>query len=42
MQVDEHSNTRYNIYVITQISNLQSRWKMNNTEIDIVQLKILQ
>ena len=42
MQVDEHSNTRYNIDVITQISNLQSQWIMHNIEINIVQLKIFQ
>ena len=42
MQVDTHSNTRYNIDVITHISNLHSQWKMNNIEIDIVQLKIIQ
>ena len=42
MQVDAHSNTRYKVDVITQSSNLQSHWNMNNIEINIVQLKIFQ
>ena len=42
MQVDAHSNTRFKIDVITHISNLHSHWKMNNIEINIVQLKIFQ
>ena len=42
MQTDAHSNTRNKIDVITHISNLHSQWKMNNIEIDIVQLKIFQ
>ena len=39
---DTHSNTRYNIDLITQISNLCSQWIMNNIEIDIVQLRSFQ
>ena len=42
MQVDRHSDKRNKIVVIIQIANLQSQWKMNNVEIDIVQLKIFQ
>ena len=37
-----HSNTRYNIDLITQISNLCSQWIMNNIEINIVQLRSFQ
>ena len=39
---DAHSNTRNEIDAITHISNLHSQWKMNNIEIDIVQLKSFQ
>ena len=39
---DAHSNTRYNIDVITQISKLRRQWIMNNIEIDIVQLRSFQ
>ena len=42
MQAEKHSDTISKIDVIMQIANLHSHRKMNNIEVDIVQLKIFQ